>query len=55
MNINQRYDAMKEPWRFLTMLALTTPGIVLMATGYTIGALWLMILIFVRIMCKEKQ
>jgi hypothetical protein len=51
--INQFYDRIPEPFRFLLFLAIIIPGIVLMAQDdplhMRIGLTYLLLLLFIRI------
>jgi hypothetical protein len=50
---NKWYDALQEPWRFLTALGLASVGIGLLATGKFVlsflGFFWILFLLFVRV------
>ena len=51
--LNQKYDQMEEPWRFLTAVILTLPAIVALGSGLVgiraIAAAWVLALVYVRI------
>lgn len=48
--LNRKYDDMKEPYRFLTALAIVTPWIWLMKIGeYKVSIAYMLVLVFLRV------
>ena len=48
---NKWYDALQEPWRFLTAMSLIMVGIVTVSAGgltACFGAIWLVALLLIR-------